>query len=203
MTFNDLADYYEATYAIPAKVFENQKIEGLRDYKRVLSFITRFRSHFGNRKLRDIEHNDLAQYRRQRPQTKTQYKKQRSITTVNRELSCLRRMFNIGVQRGWALRNPFSCGEPLILTSCEMLRERILSQSEEVLLLSAREDPKRSHLKPLIIALLDTGARKGEMLKLVWQAVDLPNRIITIRARNTKPSGKDRLVLPNDFALSY
>jgi len=186
MTFNDLADYYETNYAIPAKVVENQKIEGLRDYKRIQSFIVRFRSYFGNRKLREIEHNDLAQYRRQRLQAKTQYNKQRSITAVNRELSCLRRMFNIGVQRGWVLRNPFACGEPLILTSCEKRRERILTQSEEVALLEACDDPRRSHLKPLLIALLDTGARFGEMLKLVWKDVDLGNRTITIRAQNTK-----------------
>ncbi len=186
MTFNDLAAYYEANYAIPAKVVDNQKIEGLRDHKRILEFILRFRSYFGNRKLRDIEHHDLSMYRRQRLQTETQYKRQRSITTVNRELSCLRRMFNIGVQRGWVLRNPFACGEPLILTSCEKRRERILTLDEETRLLAACEDPRRYHLKSLLIALLDTGARKGEMLKLTWQDVDLHNRIITIQAQNTK-----------------
>ncbi len=186
MTFNDLADYYETYYAIPAKVVDNQKIEGLRDYKRILGFIGRFRSYFGTRKLRSIEHHDLAQYRRQRLQTITQYKRQRSITAVNRELSCLRRIFNIAVQRGWVLRSPFACGEPLILTSCEKRRERILSPFEETKLLNACDDPKRSHLKPLLVALLDTGARLGEMLKLTWQDVDLDSRIITIRAQNTK-----------------
>ena len=110
----------------------------------------------------------------------------RSVTTVNRELAYLRRIFNVAVQNGWVLRNPFKCGDALILTSCEKRRERILTPEEETRLLAACEHPRRSHLKALIVALLDTGARKGEMLKLVWRDVDLHRRIITIRAMNTK-----------------
>jgi integrase len=34
--------------------------------------------------------------------------------------------------------------------------------------------------------LLDTGARKGEMLKLQWKDVDLDSRLITIQVLNTK-----------------
>lgn len=186
MTFVDLADYYEKHYAIPAKFIDNQKIEGLRDYKRVVCFLNNFRLHFGKKKLRDITHGDLSAYRTNRLQTPTQYDKPRTITTVNRELSCLRRVFNVAVQQNWILKTPFLCGDPLILTACERRREKILTLDEETRLLEACSDTKRLHLKPLIIALLDTGCRKGEMLKLVWRDVDLQNRVITIKAENTK-----------------
>lgn len=186
MTFCDLADYYEANYAKPAKFVDNQKVEGLRGFKIVSYHLSTFRAFFGKKRLRDIAHGDLVKFRAVRLSTDTYAKKQRTITTVNRELAYLRRVFNIALQQGWIIKNPFSSGDALILTSCEKRRERILTLTEETRLLAACGHPERLHLKPLLIALLDTGARKGEMLKLVWCDVDLQNRAITIRAENTK-----------------
>ena len=186
MTFNDLADYYEANYAKAAVFVGDTKIEGLRDLRRVKDFIKQYRNYFGKMKLRDITHGDLTAYRSIRLKTPTPAKKQRAVASMNRELSYLRRMFNIALQQGWVIRNPFKCGDALILTSCERRRERILTLSEEIRLLAACNHPQRLHLKTLLIALLDSGCRKGEMLSLCWRDVDLQNRMITIQARNTK-----------------
>jgi integrase len=191
--FNDLADYYESHYAIPARISDGQKVAGLRGYKIVRQYISVHRKHFGNRPLREISHADLVSFRQLRLASKTFMDRPRTITTVNRELAYLRRMFNIALQNGWVLRNPFNCGDALVLTSCEKRRERILTTDEETRLLAACDDPKRSHLKALLIALLDTGARKGEMLKMRWRDVDLEQRTITIRAQNTKTL-KERIV---------
>ena len=46
--------------------------------------------------------------------------------------------------------------------------------------------PYRSHLKPLLIFLLDTGCRKGEALKLRWRSVCFASRLITLEATTTK-----------------
>jgi integrase len=186
MTFADLADYYETHYAIPAKFVGSQKVDGLRGLATIKYCVLIYRNYFGTRKLRDITHGDLKAFRSNRLNTITRKNTERTVTTVNRELAYLRRMFSIAVQQGWIVKNPFNAGDALILTSCEKRRERILTLAEETLLLAACDDPKRSHLKPLLIALLDTGARKGEMLKLKWSDVDLVNRIVTIRAQNTK-----------------
>ncbi|NJM53170.1 MAG: site-specific integrase [Blastocatellia bacterium] len=186
LTFNDLANYCEKHYAIPAKIVENTKIEGLRDLRRVKTLIGVYRQFFGSKKLREITYNDVRAFRTIRLNTPTPSGKQRTITTVNRELAYLRRIFNIALQNGWILKNPFNCGSPLILTSCERRRERILSFDEEIRLLEACNHPQRQHLKPLLIALLDTGARKGEMLKLQWRDVDLVSGTITFQALNTK-----------------
>jgi integrase len=189
MTFNDLADYYEANYAKSAVFVNNQKVEGLRALERVKIALVYFREWFGRQRLREISHGDILAYRSNRLQTPIQYKAQtryRTVATVNRELSCLRRIFNISVQQGWIIKNPFKCGDALIMTSCERRRERILTLDEEIRLLEACNHPQRLHLKSLLIALLDTGCRKGEMLSLVWRDVDMQNRIITIQARNTK-----------------
>src|SRR4051812_40110912 len=47
ITFTDLCNYYQEHYAKEAKFENNQKVEGLRDYKRVQSFIKLFRVQLG------------------------------------------------------------------------------------------------------------------------------------------------------------
>jgi integrase len=95
-------------------------------------------------------------------------------------------MLNIAAREGWIIRNPFGCGDSLISVADERRRERILTLDEERRLLEACEHPQRRHLRSLLICLLDTGARKGEMLKLRWKSVCFPTRIITIEGMTTK-----------------
>jgi integrase len=76
-------------------------------------------------------------------------------------------------------------GKSLISVGDEKPRERILTLEEEARLLAACEGP-RAHLRPIIICALDTGMRRGELFSLTWADVDFENRLITIRAFNTK-----------------
>jgi molybdate transport system regulatory protein len=92
---------------------------------------------------------------------------------------------NIAIRQGWLMRNPVNMGEPLIDRSAERRRTRVLSLDEEKRLLEACTG-KRKHLIPLIICLLDTGARRGETLKLKFSDLDFENRLITYQALNTK-----------------
>lgn len=185
-TFNELADYYEKHFLKPAEYCDGRKINGLRDYKRPLGCVKHFREYFGAKRLREITYGDIYSYRSYRLQVPTHYGTSRSIADWNREASVLRRMLNIALREGWIAKNPFLCGEPLIIISFERRRERILSYDEEVRLLKACEHPQRKHLRPLLVCLLDTGARKSEMLKLRWRAVCFVTRTITIEGMTTK-----------------
>jgi integrase len=89
------------------------------------------------------------------------------------------------MHNGWILRNPFASGGPLINTSDEKQRERILTREEEARLLAACTG-RRAHLRPMIICALDTGMRRGEIFKLKWADVDFDNGIIIVQAFNTK-----------------
>ena len=195
INFADLADFYEKNYIKPATFIDERKISGLRDWKHISAFLKIFREFFGKQKLKDITYSHLVSFRALRLKTPTQYKNQRTITTVNRELTSLRRIFNIAVQENWLVKNPFNCGESLIQISAERKRERILTLEEESKLLRACDNKQRSHLKPLLIALLDTGARKGEMLKLKWKDVNLETHLITIQALNTKTLKKRQIFI--------
>lgn len=185
LTFNDLADYYEKHYVKPAKFLDDRKIEGMRNWKRVKGFVKQFRAYFGKMKLNQIGYEEVVAFRNYRLSIPTHYKKTRNIATMNRELSCLRRVFNIGIRKGWLSRNPVNMGEPLIDRSGERRRDRILTLDEEKRLLEACTG-RRKRIKPLIIFLLDTGARKGESTLLKFTDLDFENKMITFRALNTK-----------------
>lgn len=186
LTFNDLAKYYTEHYVTEPVYYNDRKISGLRDWKRRRNMVKMLCSYFGTRKIREITYDDLLTFRTARLKTRKKNKTQRSITTVNRELACLRRIFNIALRQDWIIKNPFNRGESIIEISAERQRERILTLEEERRLLSACDHPQRTHLKPLLISLLDTGARKGETLKLQWKDVDFEKRLITFEAMNTK-----------------
>ncbi len=186
LTFNDLADYYKSHFLTEPEYLDDRKVSGLRDWKRRANMVKMYSSYLGQRKVKEITYDDLLMFRATRLAAPKPNGKQRSITTLNRELACLRRIFNIAVRQDWITKNPFNRGEALIDVSAERQRERILTLDEELLLLLACDHPQRKHLKPLIISLLDTGARKGETLKLKWKDIDFEKRLMTFRALNTK-----------------
>lgn len=187
LTFNDLASHYENYYLQHAEYDANgRKICGLRDVDRAKRVVSQFRLYFGKKKLREITYGDVASYKRMRMATPTVHNRQRNIATMNRELVVLRRMLNISLAEGWILKNPFNCGEPLITPADERLREGILTLEQENRLLSVCDRPKRQYLRSLLITMLDTGARRGEIQKLLWRNVCFETRTITIVGETTK-----------------
>jgi len=104
--------------------------------------------------------------------------------TVNRELSVLKRAFNIAIDWKVADENPVR--NVRFLRQPEP-RERILAEDEEERLLKASSE----HLKPVILTALRTGMRKGEVANLTWSQVDMKNKEIEVV--RTK-SGKKRII---------
>lgn len=199
MTFAELADYYQQTYLVDPEYVCGRKVAGLRNKYDFENRLKALRYFFRTQRIKSITHSDLEKYRTTRLKTPVivgrntrgtdapgnPTTRERSIATVNRELSLLRRIFNVAVSNGWLLRNPFAMGKSLINPGDEQPRERILSKDEEERLLAACTG-ERAHLRPIIICALDTGMRRGEMFKLTWPDIDFANEKITIRALNTK-----------------
>jgi integrase len=186
MTFNDLADFYVAHFCKAAEYADGKKVAGLRDVKRAQGFLVRFREHFGNRRLSEISYHDIHLYRTARLKTHTHYKRPLTIASMNRELGVLRRILSIGVREGWLARNPFNAGEPLILPSAERRRENVLTVEAERSLITACSESICKVLRPFVVCLLDTGARRSEILKLRWRSVCFATRTITIEGMTTK-----------------
>jgi len=193
MSFADLCTYYERHYVKEAEYVGDQKVSGLRSWYTVKKQLEMLKDYFGCKALRLITYGNLRQFRSDRFKAKTKAGTQRSIASVNRELALIRRMLNIALAEGWIIKNPFRQGESLISIAKERKRERIITPSEEKALLDGCNAPKRRHLRAIIIAALDTGCRRGELLKLRWRDVDLDRGVINIIAFNTK-TAKPRCV---------
>jgi integrase len=102
---------------------------------------------------------------------------------IEHMMALLRHMFAWAAKRNLASATPFKRnGEAAVTVRAEgpRGRDRRLVGDEEVRLLAAAQP----HLRDVIVALLDTGCRIGELLSLLWS--DVRPEAIVLRAENTK-----------------
>ncbi len=111
-----------------------------------------------------------------------------SPATVNRNLACLKAMFNKAIQWGKVEENPV---KKVRLLKENNRRLRYLEKEEIVSLLSKCSE----HLRPIVIVALNTGVRKGKILGLKWQDIDFKRGIIYLL--NTK-NGEKREIPMNE-----
>jgi len=187
MTFAKVAAMYEAIRLIPAVYVGDRKVAGLRSLRTPKAFLRRLVAYFGNARIRSITYSQVDAYRLKRLSDGL------AIGSVNRELALLCSLFNYAKREGFISRSPFEMGAPLISLADETRRSRTLSRDEEERLLLALSDSRRLHIRALVIAALDTGARKNELLTLIWRDVDLPSSVIRLRSLNTKTARQREL----------
>lgn len=197
MTFTELACWYREQYLHPPQYRDGRKVSGLRSYKDNDRRLRILEAHFGETRIRSITYAVIEAFRNERLMMPTSREisraerlkiapvNDRSIADVNRALAVLKHVLTLAVREGWLSENPFSRGTVLIDTASERQRTRILSTEEEDQLLAACVGP-RAHLRPIIIAALDTGMRRGELFKMCWRDVNLAARRIFIPSLNTK-----------------
>jgi integrase len=130
---------------------------------------------FNGYTLSDIKTNVIADYRAKRAARV-------KPATIYQELALLRRMFNVALKEwAWVSDNPvtrlsFSVGN-------KNARDRWLTQEDETRLLEKATNP--DWLRPLLIAALHTGMRRGELLNLTWRDVDFARGLVRIeRSKN-------------------
>ena len=124
-----------------------------------------------------------------------EYKKKRlekvKPATLNRELACLRHMFNLAIKWKMTDENPVKDVEFPEEQEIEM---RILNREEADRLIEAAPD----YLKPIIVIALNTGMRRGEILGLRWDDIDFNQHYIYIK--QTK-SGVPRKIPMNSLVV--
>lgn len=189
MTLRELADFYQKNYLHKAVYVGEKKVSGVRGLDEALYALKPVVEFFGNYRIREITYGAIKRFKQTRLSTQTKYGKQRSIASVNKELGKLKRMLNVAIQEQWITRNPFENGASLIET--EEHRNRVLNVDEEIRLLNAIEsNPRRKHLKGIVLLGLDCALRRGEIFTLMWSDVDFTAKTITLRAFNTKTARK-------------
>ncbi len=105
-----------------------------------------------------------------------------SSSTVNRELGVLKCIVNRAVFNGLLEKNPIQ----RVRGFKEISRDRTLTQEEYRTLLSRCS----SRLSAIVQLAYWTGMRRGEILGLRWEQVDLKNRVIILEATETKTQEK-------------
>ncbi|MCM2316809.1 MAG: site-specific integrase [Thermoanaerobaculia bacterium] len=210
MTFADIAKHYLEHYVVEPSYVDGRKVAGLRSWRSVTAYVKTLKRKLGAKLLESITFGDLrtlrlellAEEQGRRPTSDADAeasadeqpkKAKRTIANANRILAALRRMLSIAEREGWIRKNPFNLGEPLITPADEKSRTRILSHDEEKRLLAACRESPNEVLEALVLAALETGCRRGELLKLHTADVDLKAKVITIRETHTKTQ-KGRVV---------
>jgi integrase len=191
-TVGDVIEQYRAEKAGAAVIRDGRKISGLKSSYSFGLMLDVLAQHFGKKKLRDLRPADLHAFKKKRLATPTQYGKDRAIASINRELEALRAVCRWAARQGWIAKSPFELGEPVINKSHEASRDRVLSHDEETALLNACTG-RRAYLRAIVVMALDTAMRRGEILKLRWDMVNLAQGVISLPGEITK-TGKPRQI---------
>lgn len=134
---------------------------------------------FGDHRLDSIDTELIERYIAKRLDEKV------TKSTINRDLSCLKKIFNKAVDWGYLSINPALKIKQF--QERDNFRSRVLSPEEEVKLAGQL----KSQVQEMVSIALGTGLRLGEILNLSWEQVDLIEK--RIRVEKTK-SGKIRHV---------
>lgn len=188
-SFAEAANEYAKGHLIPAIYIGDEKIAGRDSLATPNAYLKILISHFGKYQLRHINSQRIQEFKLIRATTPTKHGKQRSVRSLNMELELMRTILNYCVANGWLDKTPFMgsklAGHKLIEKAKENHRDRVMTDEEEGGLLAVCID-ERAHLRGLIMLAVDTGMRRGELIKMEWPMVDFPARMLRLPARITK-----------------
>ncbi|MEE9497030.1 MAG: site-specific integrase, partial [Desulfobacterales bacterium] len=181
MTFRELSDWY----------LDLEKVKALASYEIIKINLRKFNKVFGNTIIAEIRPADLENYQAKR---KTQGK---ADGTVDHEIGKAKTMINK------AFDNDIVSGSTLkafkrvkkTLKPGSDVRDRILTHDEFKALVKHSKD----HIKPIIITGYYTGMRRGEIFNLIWDKVDLANRMIRLEAEDTKDREKRNIPICDEL----
>jgi len=214
-TFADLTSTALSTFYKPAIISDGRKIDGVRAYDTVERQIRVLNEFFGKRLIRQITSESLIDYKVWRlKRGEAKLGRPLRLSTVNRELSTMRRMMRFAYGKGWIQKDIFFNAR-IIDKSAELERSRLLTVDEEARLLAACQGEREitysrvwkgkkrtvtakhkvdnPRLKGMILLALDSGLRRGEILKLRWEDFDFDRGNIRILGTHTKTE-RERLV---------
>ncbi|MBI1619674.1 site-specific integrase [Aquamicrobium zhengzhouense] len=141
------------------------------DIERII--LRAFRRHRICRKsLAEINTTDFAEYRDERLKTI-------SAKSLKRQLSPVSNMFEVA-RNEWGLPLPSNPLTTLSLKVRDNKRTRRLRDGELEALQSAAARTRNPLVMPCIVFALETAMRRGEILALRWQDIDLPRSALTI-----------------------
>ncbi|MEN8131517.1 MAG: tyrosine-type recombinase/integrase [Pseudomonadota bacterium] len=164
----------------------DHRVTGEQTYKRLINAW----GHLLDRDMASLTMLDIERTRRDR------LKKGIKRSTLNRDFGTLRTMLRHAVRT--QVLDKYPIAGVRALKESDDARVRYLTPVERKRLLAALEQ-RRDYLRPWVILALNTGMRRGEMLKLQWGDISFVHDRITVRGVTTK-IGKVRHIPLNHTA---
>ncbi|MBT4422013.1 MAG: site-specific integrase [Candidatus Thioglobus sp.] len=178
-SYNDAKPQTKLSIVVDQYLSEEYKGSRLKDERRKLNFWT---EHIGDKQIRDIIKSDIDTALSHLP-------KQLSNATINRYKAAASVVFNYACREFDLPDNPVrhirSLSEP-------RGRIRFLSDDERSRLFKAVRQSSWDKLYLLVLLAITTGARKGELVSLRWNTVDLERQTAFV---STTKNGQSK-VLP-------
>lgn len=181
------------TFDEVAQEYLNHARANKRSWKRDEQLLNNLKMFFGNNKqsssftVKEIEDYKAA---RLAGDVRTE-RRAPNVATVNREVACLKHVFNKAIEWGYVRENPV---RKVKLFKENNTRVRFLEPQERERLLPCCIE----ELRPVVIVALNTGLRLGELLALTWADIDLDRRLLHVRNSKT---GEGRHVPLNGEAI--
>jgi integrase len=142
--------------------------------------------HLGDKLADQLSLKDIDAYRNARFAEVTRRKLVPAPGTVDREVALLLRVLNYSVSCGELPRNPLAGVK--LLRKPNIRRTVVTEEAFEKLLGRASEA-----FRPILLVAYDHGLRKGEILDLTWEQLDLKEGVIRLAPQDTK-GGEHRVV---------
>jgi integrase len=190
-TFDELADAY-LHYA--------RDQQRKRSWTRDRTSITSLQGYFGGKRVTELTPVSVQQYRTWRRETISRRGRFVMPATINRELACLKRMFNVARKGLILLKGGIPSTNPMALVSLEREyneRDRVLSAEE----FRRLHEVAAPWLQPMLLVAYYTGMREGEIRTLRWDQVDLKAGTIRLKSSDTK-TDEGRLIPLNQTLTS-
>lgn len=212
-TFRHWADFAKLNFYQPAIIKDGRKVAGIKAHRQTHILIDHLVECFGDKPLAKFTKFDLDRYKAWRlDQGDLRGKKGNldpgrrnpvSISTVNRGLAILKHLLIEAHDVGLIAKN-VTRGSKAIDADAETARTRTLTASEEGRLLVSCSGTRsisykrkgktvqadvtacNEYLKAAILLGLDSGLRRGEILKLEWKDIDFERCTVRVLGTHTK-----------------
>src|SRR5579871_804806 len=177
-TFGEAADSFLAYSRARRKTFKNDS-----------QIVGRLKAFFGNRSLESLNLDLVEAFIAERMDKGNRQFEGKALagTIVNHDIGILKSIIHRAFLNGLIEKNPIRG----VKKFKETPRDRVLEPEEYQRLL----DQCRPHVKAMVQLAYLTGMRRGEILGLRWDQVDLSNKVIVLEAADTKTQEKREVPL--------
>ncbi len=174
-TFSEYAQKWFEIY------ISTRKPSTIATYQKILRAIL---PAFGSKRLADITTNDIQQYLNDN--------KELSRKTLRERLARISQIFESAKEDGMVTTNPAKSKRITIPTDKAETREAI---PLDVVRAAIAASPQLAlNDRRMLLLLITTGGRRGEVLGLQWRDIDTENNVIHIRRNVTHPNGNVPIV---------